>query len=227
MSWPIHIPYRDRSAPLTDVVDAARGLSTDDAAIARQIVLGEITRGSAATIGELLDKLEKATPQERRKVLDTVRSGAGLKTTEQIDFEVRHEQVQRNARARPSWSRGTATSVLGVVRHGLEQVTSRDDARRRMLIILCGLIEGADDWDDIPEWPLRTNASSNELNLQAMAEYLGLDRESYDALRFEALRLTLDREYQLLFGAITGMLAYHPRIGPELIARLQRLARGG
>jgi hypothetical protein len=121
---------------------------------------------------------------------------------------------------------GDATA-LGRVRHGLEQVTSREDARKRILIILCGLIEGADDWDDVPAWPLRTYVSTDELNLQGMAEYLGLDRESYDALRFEALRLTLDREYQLLFGAITGMLAYHPRIGPELIARPQRLARGG
>jgi hypothetical protein len=121
---------------------------------------------------------------------------------------------------------GDATA-LGRVRHGLEQVTSRDDARKRMKIILCGLIEGADDWDEVAPWPLNPNASTDELNLDGLAEYLGLDSTSYDAVRFEALRLTLDPEYRMLFVAITGMLAYQPRIGPELIARLQRLARGG
>jgi hypothetical protein len=121
---------------------------------------------------------------------------------------------------------GDATS-LGRVRHGLEQVTSRDDARKRIIIILCGQIEGAEDWDEVPSWPLNPDASTDEANLHALADYLGLDKQGYDDLLFnEALKLTLDREYRLLFIAITGMLSYTPRIGPKLIARLDRLARG-
>ena len=58
-----------------------------------------------------------------------------------------------------------------------------------MLIVLCGRIEWAEDWDEVPSWPLDPNASSDEYNLHALAEYLGHDKDAYDALRFEALEL--------------------------------------
>jgi hypothetical protein len=115
---------------------------------------------------------------------------------------------------------------LGYVLHGLSDgVSSEDDARKRMLIILCGQIEGAEEWDELPAWPLRTHASTDEANLHALADYLELDERSYDDVRFDALKLTLDREYQMLHTAVTGMLAYQPRIGPELIGRLVGIAR--
>lgn len=65
--------------------------------------------------------------------------------------------------------------ALGRVRHGLEDILSPDDARKRMLIILCGQIEGAEDWDEVPCWPLNPNASTDENNLHALGDYLGLD----------------------------------------------------
>ena len=116
--------------------------------------------------------------------------------------------------------------TLGVVRHGLEQMYNRDDARKRMIIILCGPIEGADHWADVPSWPLNPAASTDEHNLHALAEYLGLDREGYNEIAREALNLTLDPFYQSLHVAVTGMLGYFPRIGPELIGRLVGIARG-
>jgi hypothetical protein len=74
--WRIQIPYRSRSDPLTSVADAASELPTDEErAIARQLVLDEIVGGSATTAGELLDKIEKASPEQRRKMLDDARVG--------------------------------------------------------------------------------------------------------------------------------------------------------
>jgi hypothetical protein len=97
MSWAIQIPYRERSDSLSDVADAARGLSTDDAAIARQIVLGEIVGGTAATAGDLLDKLEKATPEQRRKVLDDARVKGGMLDTATVDARERVRRASHTA----------------------------------------------------------------------------------------------------------------------------------
>jgi hypothetical protein len=120
---------------------------------------------------------------------------------------------------------GDATA-LGRVRHDLEQIHSPDDARKRMKIILCGWIESVEDWDELPSWPLDPNASTDEHNLHALAGYLRLDSPSYSDVTFEALKLTLDRDYKMLHVAITGMLDYTPRIGPELLGRLVGIARG-
>ena len=101
MSWKIQIPYRSSSDSLVDVAEACRELPTDESRdVARQIVLGELTNGSATTAGELLDQLEKASPAERRKTLDAARVEAGLPSIEDIEFAQKHEQVQRDARAR-------------------------------------------------------------------------------------------------------------------------------
>jgi hypothetical protein len=116
---------------------------------------------------------------------------------------------------------------LGYVLHGLtDRIRSEDDARKRMLIILCGQIEGADHWAEVPSWPLNPDASTDEHNLDALADWLGLDREGYNEIRGEALNLTLDPFYQSLHVAVSGMLGYFPRIGPELIGRCIGIARG-
>jgi hypothetical protein len=101
MSWQIRLPYRSRSDPLTDVVDAARELPTDEErAVVRQLVLGELVGGSATTAGELLDKIEKAGPEGRREMLDEARTKAGLPTTGTVEFEARFEMLQHAARLR-------------------------------------------------------------------------------------------------------------------------------
>jgi hypothetical protein len=100
MGWSIHIPHRSPEDPLVDVAEAAHVLLTDEARVVRQLVLGELVDGSAKSAGELLDKLEAASPEERRKMLDAALEAAGLERTEDIDFREQHAAVQRNARAR-------------------------------------------------------------------------------------------------------------------------------
>lgn len=97
--WSLQIPFRSRSDPLTSVADAARELPTDEErAVVRQLVIDEIVGGSATTVGELLDKIEKAAPAACRKMLDDARVGAGLPTTGKVEFEARHKFVQHAAR---------------------------------------------------------------------------------------------------------------------------------
>ena len=45
-------------------------------------MLGELTDGTATSAGELVDKIAKATPQERRKLLDDAREAVGLEHVE-------------------------------------------------------------------------------------------------------------------------------------------------
>ena len=97
--WQLRIPYRSRSDPLTDVVDAARELPAgEERAVVRQLVLDEIVGGSATTAGELLDRLKKAGPAGRRKMLDDARAGAGLATTGDVEFEARFKMANDTAR---------------------------------------------------------------------------------------------------------------------------------
>ena len=100
VSWQILVPFRSRSDSLIDTVEAARELPAgEDRAVARQLVIGALIDGSAASAGELIDRLEKASPAERRKVLDEARARAGLPTTGQIEFEQKFEAAQRSTRA--------------------------------------------------------------------------------------------------------------------------------
>jgi hypothetical protein len=112
----------------------------------------------------------------------------------------------------------------GWVSHGLEDIRTPEDARKRMIIALCGPIEAADEWGEVPSWPLNPNAST-EYNLHALAEYLGLDERGYKRIAREALELTCRPDYYMLHQAVSGMLGYFPRIGPHMLARLQRIAR--
>jgi hypothetical protein len=105
MSWRISIPSRSRSDSLSDVAEAARVLPADEARVTRQLVLGAIVDGTATSAGELIDLLEKASPETRRKMLDTAREKAGLPTASEIEFRHRHAAVQRNAQARALDSR--------------------------------------------------------------------------------------------------------------------------
>ena len=93
-----------------------------------------------------------------------------------------------------------------------------------MLIILCGQIDGSDEWKELPQWPLQPHGSTDEYNLNGLTEYLGMNAKAFGDLKHEALRLTLEREYRMLQFAVTGMPDYTPRIGPELLARLHRIA---
>ena len=91
----IRIPFRDRNDHLSTVADSARTLSTDeDRAVARQLVLDGSASG-LTTVGQLLDRLEAASPTERRTMLDDARAAAGLPTATALASKDRHREQDR------------------------------------------------------------------------------------------------------------------------------------
>jgi hypothetical protein len=84
--WSLQIPYRSRDDSLADVADAARELPQGESRdVARQVALGALVDGTAASAGELLDQIERATPEQRRELLDAARTKAGLPTTGSVE----------------------------------------------------------------------------------------------------------------------------------------------
>jgi hypothetical protein len=127
VTWQIHIPYRERSNSLLDVAAAARELPTDDdRAVTRQIVLAELTDGSAASAGELLDKIEKASPAARRKMLDAARVQVGLPSTGDVEFRQQFELVNHGARSRAGNDHREARFALNEV-GSLIDLNDQDD----------------------------------------------------------------------------------------------------
>ena len=87
MSDVIRVPFRDRADSLADVADNARALPAgEDRAVVRGLVLNGATDG-LATAGDLLDRIEAATPAERRVMLDGARTRAGLPSLAEIDAQ--------------------------------------------------------------------------------------------------------------------------------------------
>jgi hypothetical protein len=122
---------------------------------------------------------------------------------------------------------GGLCTIFGVVRHSGERIVDRESARNRMLVILCGPIESAESWLDVPHWPLDEHAdTTDERNLWALADWLGYDRSDYHEVLTDAIELTLTREYQMLHMAVTGMLDYTPRIDAVLFEQLHEITRG-
>lgn len=116
---------------------------------------------------------------------------------------------------------GDGGTTVGYTVHNLD-VTDRTTALHRMMVLLAGLIESADDWEQIPKWPLRHGMpGSDETGLAILADALALTAKGYDDLLHQTINIMLTREYLMLHSTITGVLDYHPRVGPELIARIQ------
>jgi hypothetical protein len=97
--WQLQIPFRSRSDTLADVAEAARELPQGESRdVARQIALGALVDGTATSAGELLDQIEKATPEQRRKMLDDARVKAGLPTTATVEAHRRVEMASHAGR---------------------------------------------------------------------------------------------------------------------------------
>jgi len=121
---------------------------------------------------------------------------------------------------------GGLCTISGEVRHSGERIVDRESARTRMVVILCGLIETAECWEDMPCWPLQENAdTTDEHNLWALIDWLGLDHADYRRVLIEALELTMSDEYCLLHQAVTGMLDYTPRIDAALFEQVREIVR--
>jgi hypothetical protein len=134
-----------------------------------------------------------------------------------VDTTTRHERTPG----------GGLRVIYGEVRYADEEIVDRESARKRMVVTLCGPIESAESWADVPAWPLDEHAeTTDECNLAVLAGWLGFDQGDYRAVLIDAIELTLTDEYRILHQAITGMLDYTPRIDAALFERVQEIARG-
>jgi hypothetical protein len=95
MSHEIRIPHRDRSDPLSSVGELARHLeSPDESATVRELVTDAAGAG-LTTVGDLLDRLGRLAPAERRALLDRARSSAGLPTATEVAAKASHAEQDR------------------------------------------------------------------------------------------------------------------------------------
>jgi HK97 family phage prohead protease len=117
--------------------------------------------------------------------------------------------------------------IYGETRHSGERVVDRASAIRRMVVILCGPLESADSWDEMPHWPLSEDAdTTDERNLAALADWLGFDEADYTAVVMEAIKLSLTPAYLILHQAISGLVDYVPRIDAALFERVHPSREG-
>lgn len=101
--WRIKIPVQDRDQPLIEVLTL--GLDSEiedreDRVVLARLVLDVGTEKGFQTVGDLLDYVEDAGPDERRAILDRAREGAGL--TSATDVEERRKVEVANESARLS-----------------------------------------------------------------------------------------------------------------------------
>jgi hypothetical protein len=108
--------------------------------------------------------------------------------------------------------------IYGEVQYRDEWVTDRETARKRMIVTLMGPLEAAEEWDEVPKWPLDPNADTrDERNLAMLADFLGLDERGYNEIFREAIEFADNRVYCMLLVAVAGLLDYWPRLGPDEI----------
>ena len=80
MSYEIPVPYRDREQPLVDVRSELRDAPLDESEseLAREVIDEALFVEGERTVGQLLDRLEAASPDQRCEVLDQARTAIGL-----------------------------------------------------------------------------------------------------------------------------------------------------
>ena len=121
---------------------------------------------------------------------------------------------------------GGLCMIYGETLYSGVRIVDRESARKRMIVSLCGPIESSESWEDLPHWPLSEHAdTTDERNLQALADWLELDEHGYHEIVLEAIELSLTPEYRILHQATTGMLDYTPRIDADLFLRLHTIAK--
>jgi hypothetical protein len=109
-------------------------------------------------------------------------------------------------------SNGRVTTMGGI--------DSPEMAVKHMIVGLCGQLEDAETWDEVPSWPLYSHHSPDEAILAEMAELLGLDKAGWDRVFHLALEFSLSDQYERLVSVITGTLEHVPQFGPELIEQV-------
>ena len=91
--WTIQIPYRERGEPLDAdaVLELPRGLDDPEGRAVAERILFDASVSGVGTVGELLDQIQRASPDERRSMLDAARVAEGLETTADVDAESRRK----------------------------------------------------------------------------------------------------------------------------------------
>jgi hypothetical protein len=94
VTWQLQIPHTSPDELLTDALFDARAIpDPDDRRIAREVLL-EARRSGLLRVGELLDRIEGAGPDERRAMLDQARERVGLEPTGEVDFKREFDRLQ-------------------------------------------------------------------------------------------------------------------------------------
>ena len=106
MSWRIQIPNRGRDQSVADaLLDARTVTDPESQAVARTILL-EAAMNGMSTVGEVLDRIERADPAERRRILDAARVSAGLETSGDVEghrqFVAANDRLARRSRPVPA-----------------------------------------------------------------------------------------------------------------------------
>jgi hypothetical protein len=114
-------------------------------------------------------------------------------------------------------------ATRGRVRVG--PIKGREMAIKAMIVGICGPLEDAESWDEVPTWGLLSHYGDDGAVLAEMAERLGLDRAGWDRVFTLALKFSLTDQYQQLVNEISGTLDYCPQFGPELIEQVHELLR--
>jgi hypothetical protein len=92
----VQIPFRNRSQPLDAeaISDLPRALDDREArAVTREILFEAATTG-IETVGGVLDRLEAASPADRRRLVNSAREVAGFQTLDRIEGDREFELMQ-------------------------------------------------------------------------------------------------------------------------------------
>jgi hypothetical protein len=94
--WAIRLPFRSEADPVSSIGDCARaaGLDAAERGITRELVM-QFASDGAKTVRDALDRLDRATPAERRELLDRARARAGLEPTHEVDAHESYAATQR------------------------------------------------------------------------------------------------------------------------------------
>jgi hypothetical protein len=75
VSFEFHIPRRDDDDSIVEAIDAANEtLSGDELAVTEKILWSAFKQGTVR-VGDVLEHIEQASPEERRRIADKARKG--------------------------------------------------------------------------------------------------------------------------------------------------------
>lgn len=140
MNWQLYVPHRSPDEPLADVaLNAHRVLRGDDAVVARELATDAMFEYGEKTAGDLINRIKRASPGQRRTLLDRIRSRVGLPSTGDVEAHRRFEAANRPAQLH-SRQRRKATLVpmpgggfMEIDETEIERERQRDEWRTRQL----------------------------------------------------------------------------------------------